>query len=578
MHYSKKPFYSLLINLCLAASVQAQELENVKKDPFKIVGTIGASSNFYKSNESDYISDERNFSRPRSSFNVYGSLVGKYKEFSLPVSFVLNHYSKSNAAPFVQYGISPTYKWAKLHLGYRNITFSPLALDARSFNGVGVELNPGLLRFAAFYGRLNRALTEDTNRLTSRIPQYRRMAYGVKIGIGDYSSFFDVMYFHAKDDSNSSRSVYSLLPQENAVVATSFRITMFKRLALTGDLALSGLTQDVSGIKINLDSTARIFKNVITKLLNVNASTSASYAGQTSLSFNTIRYNTNMSYRRVQPDFVSFGTPYTINDIEIITWSNNFSLIKGRMNISSNISNQHNNLNKKLGTELQTQVGILNVSTILGEHTALNFNYTGFNLKQKPGVMALNDSFKLEQRTSQLSITPTYNFTKGKNIHSLYGNVNYSVLKDRNPSSVNSQNAENVSTSLNYTLAFINKPYNISFAGIFSKYAQSSNSFTSYGPTISSSGQVLKNRNLNIQGSIGLLFNEYNSGNDQKNMTYSISSAYQVKRHSFNLFANYVNTQPNAISEAINKAINQNIPSAVITRNFASGVSYNYTF
>src|SRR5690606_41685729 len=62
-----------------------------------------------------------------------------------------------------QFGISPSYKWIKLHLGYRNISFSPLVFDGQSFMGTGIELTPKNLYFGAFYGRLNKAISEENN-------------------------------------------------------------------------------------------------------------------------------------------------------------------------------------------------------------------------------------------------------------------------------------------------------------------------------------------------------------------------------------------------------------------------------
>ncbi len=240
-----------IICLCSVQFVQAQNKKgSIKKNAFTIRGTIGASSNFYTSNESFY-------TRPSFAWNVNGNFVPKINEVSLPLSFIVNQYDKSNTSPHIQIGISPTYKWAKLHLGHRYLHFSPLTYGGQTFKGVGLELNPKQFRFAAFYGRLNKAFNEDTSAGRFRLPQYSRRGYGFKIGIGNSSRFLDVIYFHAKDDSSSASIVNNntknfVRAQENAVLGSSFKLTILKKLILTGDMAISGLINDLSPGKKSL--------------------------------------------------------------------------------------------------------------------------------------------------------------------------------------------------------------------------------------------------------------------------------------------------------------------------------------
>ncbi len=218
--------------LCFLQSLQAQNNNPVKKSSSSIRGNIGASTNFYHSNEAFY-------SRPSFSWNVNGNFVAKINEVTLPFSFVVSQYNKSNVSPYIQAGISPTYKWAKFLVGYRSINFSPLTYGGQTFRGIGVELNPKQFRFAAFYGRLNRAFNQDTSAGRFRAPQYSRTGYGFKIGVGNNTRFLDFIYFHSKDDSGSAsllnpnaKNVFHA--QENAVLGTSFKLTMIKKLTWTG--------------------------------------------------------------------------------------------------------------------------------------------------------------------------------------------------------------------------------------------------------------------------------------------------------------------------------------------------------
>lgn len=568
----------LLVILTVGTGLQAQE-----KNKFKATGNIGVSTNFYSSNEPDIL-----YSRPSYAWNAYGSVVIKAGAFSMPVSFVMNQYDKSNSSPNIQIGASPTYKWAKLHLGYRYIPFSPLTFDGQSFRGVGVELNPKLFRFAAFYGKLNKAVNEDTFRRAFRTPQYSRTGYGVKIGIGNQSSFFDIIYFHAKDDITSvlfvtdSAKRYFGRAQENTVLGTSFRISIAKKLILAGDAAASGLTQDLSSNKIPIDSAFQYKKlaEFISKLLPYNSSTIASFAGQSSLSYYSRYFNTSVNYRRVQPDFKSLGTPYMINDIELISWANNISVWNGKFNVSTSLAQQHNNLNKKLNNEFHTQVATVNINTILGQHFNLNLNYSGYDVKQKPArMLSVIDSNSIQQQIAQFYINPSYNFTKGNKIHYINGTIGFSTLNDKNSKTSQFANSNNLSSSLSYTLAFTNNPLSFSINPSYSLYKQNTNSYKTYGATVGSSVQLFKKKSLNLQGTVGYFLNHYNNNNDQKNITYSLNAGYNLGKHSFSLFANYVYTPPNNINNTIDKIVNanRNIPYGVSTKNLYGGVSYNYT-
>jgi len=576
MSYLKNLYIGVACCSCMYV-VQAQETENTKKpEPFTINGSVGASANFYSSNEP--VS-----SRPPSAWSMYGNFTPKVNGFLLPFSFVVNHYGNTNASPFMQFGISPTYKWASLHLGNRYLTLSPLTFDGQSFKGAGIELNPKMLRFAAFYGKLNRAVNEDTSSGRFAIPQFSRTGYGTRIGIGNASNFFDLIYFHAKDDSGSVSFIRDttrnlIRSQENTVLGFSFKRILVKNLVLSGDMALSGLTRDLSYDKTNSDSTNELGK-LIGKILPYNASSIASYAGQATLAFNSVNYNGSLGYRRVQPDFKSLGTPYMLNDNELISWLNNIIAQKGKVSVSTSLSFQHDNLNKKNTSELQTLVATVSTNVLMSQQLSINMNYSGYNLQQKDSkthftdTTRLADANRLSQQIMQFSLSPTYSFTNGTKSHTVSGNVNLSFLEDKNPVSSSLTDSKNFSSSSSYILGFLKKSLNVSLNGSYNRYRQGSDSYTSYGATVGASAQLLKTKSLNIQGDIGYFFNRYTAGDAQDNITFSASAGYNVKHHSFNLFANYIYTPPNAINAIINK-----ISYAVATKNLAGGISYNYSF
>ncbi len=554
---------------CLSLA-KAQDLGNLKKQkPFTVTGSIGASSNFYSSNELIQ-------TRPSFGWNIYGNLTPTIYGVSLPLSFAVNQYSKSYTQPFAQFGLSPTYKWAKLHLGYRTMQFSPVTFDGQSFRGVGLELNPGILRFGAFYGKLNRKINEDTTSGRFTPPQFSRIGYGVKIGVGNFSNYIDLIYFHAKDDSGSVKVINKngYRPQENTVLGSSFRLTVLKKVIFSTDLAISGLTEDISAPASLSDSSKMGLQKLMKNFVASNSSTLANWAGQSTVQLALKGYSTTLGYRRVQPGFKSLGTPYMLNDVQLLNWINNFNLLQGRLNVSTVLSDQHNNLDKKLTTELNTFVSNLNINAMLSRFFMVNFNYSGYTIWQKDGTILLTDSTRLHQQIHQISITPSYTIMSAVKSHTISSSLNYMLLDDKNPATKGYTSSNNISASLNYTLGLIKKGMSVTLSGLFNQYNQDTNYHRSYGATVSSSAQVLKDKSLNLQGSVGYLFNTSSYGNAQNNITFSFNTGYHVKHHALNAYANYIYTPYNPINNIINKQV----PQVVATKNLAGGISYNYSF
>ncbi|MBN9383956.1 MAG: hypothetical protein J0H74_24600 [Chitinophagaceae bacterium] len=565
-----KKIVLLLLPLGYFIPAGAQNLENIgKQKPFAFHGSLGASSGFYSSNEPIA-------TRPPFAWSIYGNFTPSVYNVSLPFSFVVTQYSKSYTDPFAQFGISPTYKWIKVHLGYRNIAFSPMTFDGQSFFGAGLELNPKGFRFAAFYGRLNRKVNEDTTSGRFAQPQYSRIGYGVKIGVGNAANYFDLMYFHARDDSNSATVINKryLRPQENTVLGSSFKLTILKRMTWTTDIALSGLTQDISLGSASTDSVHTGLNKFMGKLVRSNSSTVANYAGQTSLSLILRGYNTTLGYRRVEPDFKSLGTPYMLNDIELISWLNNFNLLAGKLNINTSMSNQHNDLERKLPSRMNTFVSTAGLNALFSPHFILNFNYSGYILRQKDGTSTLKDSTRLSQDIHQFTLTPVYTISKNSLMHSISASGNYMMLQDHNPATSPYTSSNNTSLSLNYTLGFTRAALNLTLSGIHNLYKQDTNSYSSNGVNLGVSKQLLKEQKLSLQGTVGYLFNKSSYGNARDNLTFSGNVSYRLKNHSLNGYANYIYTPYNPIVTIINKQT----PSAVATKNFAGGISYNYSF
>lgn len=547
-----------------------QDLSNLKNQkPFVLSGSIGAGTQIYSSNEAYKTRDP-------FSWNLYGNLTAQIYGVALPFSFVVNQYSRSYSAPFSQFGISPTYKWASLHLGYRHISLSPLVFDGQSFLGVGLELRPGKFEFAGFYGRLNKAISEDTTYGHRMEPQYSRIGYGVKLGFGKEDRKINFHFFHARDEEGSipviTDTLSTLAPQENNVLGSTWAWRIFKGLSFNGHVAVSLLNRDMRyGVP---DSIANYELPKFARKL-VNESSVFSYAGLANLVLSLQGFNAMAGYQRIQPDYISLGTPYTINDVETFSGHLGLSLFKNHLGINAAGSTQHNNLEKALSTELHARSGNLSVNANVNPRLNINVNVNGAHVLQKDGQLELNDSLRMNQLMLSYSLSPSYILSSTTRQHVMSGNISYTDLDDRNPVTSEQAAGNNLNLNAGYALQFLQ-----SFAGVqtgvnYSVYGQKAYRYHLTGVHAGGNVQLLKNHQLNLQGDVGYYFNRSNGEAVGNNTTFSVNSSYTVKKHNFSLYSSYIITPPINLNPLDKVNL---VPYAVGSKNLSAGVSYGYHF
>ncbi|HVS96021.1 MAG TPA: hypothetical protein VHE54_06025 [Puia sp.] len=561
------------IAVFLANALDAQDLTHVAKaKPFTISGNIGGGMSFYHSTETQY-------TQPPFAWNLYGNFTPTIYGFSLPFSFVVTQYSNSYTTPFAQFGISPTYKWIRLDLGYRTINMSPLVFGGQSFLGVGLQLNPGKLRFAAFYGSLNKAVSEDTTAGHLAQPQYGRIGYGVRLGVGTEANHFDLLYFHARDDSGSIRLINdtaAIRPRENTVVGAGFKLSFLKhRIVWTGDLAASALTQDLTAKPVNSDTLTTAVDKFASHFIDYRNSTVVNLAGQTLLSFYLKSFNTTFGYRRVGADYTSLGIPYMLNDAQSFQWNAGLILDKGKVNLNTNLNDQQTGVSGKEESRLNTFTGAFNLGAMLSRHANLSMSFSTVDITQGDGTAHISDTAREDEQVYTLSVTPSFNFGSAAAISNLSLNGTWSLLSDNNPFTSPSTNSNTLTGLVSYSCAFTQQSWSLNASILGNRFAQDTNVYTSIGFNAGGGAQLLKKKNLGFQLTAGYLLNHYTLSAVSNNITGAFNIHYTAaKHHSFAAYFNIVGTPPT--SNYIN--LQQKLPYAVGTTNVAGGLSYNYSF
>ena len=378
------------------------------------------------------------------SWTLYGNLSLKSEGWKIPLSFILSEKDRSFRQAFNQIGISPEWRWLKLHAGYRNIFFSNFSLAGVTMLGAGVEMYPGLFRFGAVYGRLQRAVASDTANMYGVQPAFERWGYAVKAGAGNSRNFFDLIYFHAvdKEQSLNAQERGRLLPAENDVMALASKLTLLKNLILEAEGALSIFTRNAED---SVDKPPEV-------PLAVNSSSQALTAIRASLAYKAKKWSVAAGYKRIEPEYRSLGTYYFQNDVEQFTLSPRVSLAKGKVNLQASAGAERNDLLGLRTSSTQRLIGNFRLGWQLSQRYGVDLQYSNYGMtekKKRPGA----DTSNVAQVQSLISCTNRYlAFVHGKS-HALLGNVLYQKLKFNEAPGL--QETRYASFSISYALGLI---------------------------------------------------------------------------------------------------------------------------
>lgn len=167
------------------APVCAQDISQIaKSDPLIITGSIGTNNTYFHSSAGlGYMSPLSNSFFANLNFNIYG--------FSMPFSIYFSNDNLNFSYPQFSFNLSPSYKNFTAHIGQSSMPFSQYVLNM-SFNGVGLEWRDKQFRASAFYGVLRRAVNDNPDDPTARIPQYRRYGWGISAGYSKGGNSIDL--------------------------------------------------------------------------------------------------------------------------------------------------------------------------------------------------------------------------------------------------------------------------------------------------------------------------------------------------------------------------------------------------
>lgn len=477
-----KLWFVLLIK-CSVIKLYAQNLENLKEqEPVKVSGSVNASGVFYNASGIENRREPFNwFTTGNLNLDIYG--------WSIPFNFSFSNQNRSFSQPFNRYGITPQYKWVKAYLGYNSMTFSKYTLAGHVFLGVGVELTPGKWQFSAMYGELNKAVPEDTLAITSNLPAFKRMGYGMKAGYHDQAHSLEVIIFKAEDRVGSIPYVpvqNEVLPQENLVVSFLGRKQLFNRVSLNMEYATSALTHDIRSEETETGSTL-----AQTALFTARESSQFNNAFNTSIAYNGNSYLLQLNYERIDPGFNTLGAYFFNDDLENITISGSLRALKNKLTLGANVGTQKNNLEDTEVSSTERTISSFNVSFIPDQHWNINATYSNFitftNVRPRFDPFFQNDldTLNFYQVNKNASVSLGYSFGSREKKQSVLFTGSYQESNDENEEINESMTSNFYNGNLAYRYLF--SPSDLSISSGISLYRSelSLAESTTIGPNIS---------------------------------------------------------------------------------------------
>ncbi|WKZ66716.1 MAG: hypothetical protein QY325_02045 [Flavobacteriales bacterium] len=407
--------------LALGAHVAAQDIQQVNlKKPVTLSGNLSFSMESYSVNGIPP-------RRQPFTWTLSGAPTLTVLGVQMPFQLLLGNFENRFYQPFNQYGISPRYKWITVHAGYRNINFQPYTLAGFRMLGGGVEINtayknePGStgLRFGFMYGRLNRSTALDSaqfaNPLAFRpLPSYTRMAYAVKLGLGNDQGYFDVSYLHGWDVEESLRSGLrdSIAPQRNTAFGFSWKKDLYRkdkrRLFWKTDMGVSAYTLDTRQPEQVVNTDMGIVRDAARNWIDARISTQYLSAGETSLNYVGKGGGIGLAYKRVDPEYRSMGAYFFQNDIEQYTVTPSLRLDSGRVSINTSFGMQRDNLARQRLVTSERLIGNVNLNWNPTRTFGVNAGWSNFGVTQNPTRVS-PDAELFKQVSNSWTLVPYFN-------------------------------------------------------------------------------------------------------------------------------------------------------------------------
>ena len=525
----------IILFLITTVALHAQSLSDLKNTkPFTVNGSLGLNTSFY--NASGIPDRQTPFAlgvNANATLTVYG--------ISMPFSFTW--YSNEKAGfrqPFNQFGISPTYRWLTLHLGYRNVSFSEFTLNGHTFLGAGLEARPGKFRLAAVYGKFNETSQYDLM-MADSIPKLTRLGWAGKIGYGTEKTFVDISMLRIGDNKKNfipSDDPEFPVPAQNMALGLTSRISLTSKLILNVDGSVSFFTSNSSlGTSDTINDRLMMLAS---NLISINPTSQRFSAIKTSLTYNFSKnVSSGFEYRRIDPGFQSMGSYFFNNDLELITFNQSVSLLESKFRARGSIGMQRDNLDGSKNSTSRRMIGSLSGNYAIDDNWAVDLSYNNYSTNQKAVKNIVDNSLMVFQVNHSLLLSPRFMKASQSFAHLVMLNLNWMILNDKNSQTSDMTDTDTKVAMLMYSLGIVKQKINVSLGANYTKMVNQNYTNQLAGGTLGISSSLLKDK-LTLNWNNAYMINKLN-GDSGIIFNTSLNSNYRfLPRHSVTLNLNLI--------------------------------------
>lgn len=500
----------LLLPFC---GLYAQDLSTLKKQtPFALSGNFFLNMDTY----SQLSGGSAGYLNP-FAWSVTGTPVVSIYGISMPVTLLFSNQNKAYSLPFSRFGLSPRYKWAQIHLGWRSLNFSPFTLGGQNIFGAGLSLTPGKWHLDGIYGKFNKAITDISlfnNLNNSNTPVYSRKGFAIQVGYGNEKNNVYISYLNAKDDSNS---VSQDIKMQSGVQAASNQVWGIRsRIHIIKPLSwyIDGAASQYTGSQVMADSLGGSKLWWQQWLSNPNSSSRLLTALETGIQYSAPGYGLDLKYRRVDPNYQSMGAFYLQTDIEQYTINPSARLFKSKLSLTGSLGIQRDNLYQKSAGRNNRTIGLVGLSYTPNEVWGVDIQYSNFGISQQlltkyvsPNPnQPLYDSVRIDQVSRSVTLSPHIILVNQYTINTISGTFSYQDLSDRNQVTAGNNNFNSVIAILTHTISFLRSKWQVSQSATYLNTSLSTGSAGDLGYTLGAT-KNLEKKKVTLTGNLSYYVN-----------------------------------------------------------------------
>lgn len=373
------------------------------------------------------------------SYTTNGRLGISVGKFRLPISFTYRDRQFAYDFTFNRFGMSPTLGWATLHLGWRNMNFSPYTLGGRTFFGVGTELRPGKFYVGALAGSIQNplAIRDSLTFGANLIPIFERRLFGAKVGYRSGKNHLEVMAVKIYDDKESfdypdnydERGYQILTPKENIVAGVNAGVEIAKAVEIYAKTGITAFTNDVDDPLTGsiTGSVPEQYRDLIT----VNTSSRITFAGDAGVNVTIKGTRVGFQYRRVEPFYTTLAAQFFQNDLEQFTGLLTTALAQRKVLINARVGVERNNLRGYRVNETNRLITNATVSWRPTQDWNWNLRYANFTTNSNPAILELNDTLRYVTVSNNASLNGSWTIHRATKDLTLSMFTNFQKVDDQ---------------------------------------------------------------------------------------------------------------------------------------------------